>query len=718
MTADEVAAWLGHVVAGTHTPKLGLLTPPPVALEVQATAEGITHTLLVTPGMAGTVLSGLRAAMPGVRVEPDGDYWTSRPRAQIAAEGRLTSLTRPLGHERAARASVALLAAMQPLHADEEVTLQWIFVGATMPAPVSAQGSAATWLDLLRTDSPTADSEALRAARLKQQDPLLQAVVRLGVSAPTKARTYSVFGWVWGCLRGLNAPGVQLVRRRLPSSWVARRLAEIALPLTAWPILVNTRELPGLLGLPLTDNALPGLPRKTARQLPPPSTMPTSGTVIAESSSYAGMAKRPLALKTEDRLRHAFLLGPTGVGKSALIAQQAAADMRAGRGLALIDPKGGDLVEQVLAQVPQNRRGDVVVIDPSRTDRPVGINVLQMGQGELAAEMAVDHLVHLMSSLWSGSFGPRTADVLRNGLLTLTHTKAADGSAFTLVELPELLLNDSFRRFVTTQPTVPATVRSFWQSYEAYSEGERAQVIGPSLNKLRSLTTRTGLRLLLGQSDGIRLDEVFTKRRIVLVSLPVGLLGAETAALAGSLVMSALWQAAMGRAAVPTEHRRPVMLYLDEFASILRLPIAVTDMLSQARGFGVGMVLGFQYLAQLNEAVRSAVLGTVRTQIVFALEQDDAKTLERRFTPLTAADLTGLGAYEIAMRPCVNGTTLGPVTGRTLPLPPPVTDAAELASFSRERFGAARAEIEAALEKRIAPRSRRQVGRRKPGGEL
>jgi hypothetical protein len=715
---EDVAAWLAHIAASTHAVRFGFVTPPPVALEVTATAAGISHTLLVPSGMQGAVLAALRAALPGVRLEAAPDYLRARPRMTVAAEGRLSSLSRPLAHDRAERASAALLAALQPREAHEQVTLLWIFVGAVTPAPVSSRGSAGTVLDLLRGEGPTADSEALRAARLKQQQggPLLQAVVRLGVSAPNRARVWAVFGWVWGTLRGLNAPGVRLVRRSLPSWLVVDRLAGLSLPVTAWPMILNTRELAGLLGLPLGELALPGLPRSTARQLPPPISMPMSGTVVAVST-YPGMTERPLALATPDRLRHTWIIGPTGVGKSVLLCGQIVQDMEAGRGVVAIDPKGGDLIRDVLDRVPERRRDDVVVIEPGATDWPVGLNVLEMAQGEHAAELAVDHLVHLMSSLWHSSWGPRTSDVLRSALLTLTHTRAVDGSRFTLVELPELLLNPGFRRFVTSQPTVPAAVRPFWESYEVMSDGERAQVIGPSLNKLRSFTTRTALRLMTGQSQGIRLDEVFTKRRIILVSLPAGVIGAETAALAGSLIMAGLWQATLARVTVPAARRHPVMIYLDEFQEVLRLPVSLSDMLAQARGFGVGLVLSHQYLGQLGEAVRTAVLGTVRTQICFQVEYDDAKTLSHRFAPLTQADLSGLAAYEIAMRPCVGGATLGPVTGRTLPLAPATTDGAALAQEARQRFGRARAEVEAALRGRIEIAARRRVGRTRPGDD-
>jgi hypothetical protein len=705
-------------VASTQASRFGLVTPPPVALEVTATAAGISHTLLVPSGMQGAVLAALRASLPGVRLEASSDYLRSRPRMSIAAEGRLSSLSRPLAHDRAERASAALLAALQPLEPQERVILQWIFVGAVTPAPVSGRGSASSVLELLGGEVPTTDSEALRAARLKQQEPLLQAVVRLGVSAPRQTRAWQVFGWVWGCLRGLNAPGVRLVRRALTSRLVTRRLAGLALPVSAWPMILNTRELAGLLGLPLGELALPGLPRSTARQLPPPMSLPTSGTVVG-ISTYPGLTERPLALANSDRLQHTWLIGPTGTGKSTLLAGLIGQDIAAGRGVVVLDPKGGDLIRDVLDRVPEARRDDVLLIDPSATDYPVGLNVLEIARGEHARELAADHLVHLMASLWHSSWGPRTSDVLRNALLTLTHTRAVDGSRFTLVELPELLLNHELRRFVTSQPSVPVAVRPFWAAYEEMSDGERAQVIGPSLNKLRSFTTRTALRLMLGQSEGVRLDEVFTKRRIILVSLPAGVIGTETAALAGSLVMAGLWQSTLARVAVPAERRHPVFAYLDEFQGVMRLPVDLPDMLAQARGLGVGLVLAHQYLGQLTDTVRTAVLGTARTQIAFQVEYDDARTLAHRFAPLTQADLSGLAAYEIAMRPCVNGATLAPLTGRTLPLGPTTTDAAALAQASRQRFGRARAEVEAAIARRIESAGRRQrTGRQTTGGDV
>jgi hypothetical protein len=688
LSAADVTNWLMHVVATTHATGLGVHLPPALGLEVSADEHGITHTLLIPKKITGSVMAGLRATLPAVRIEELPASAT--PTYTLAAEARLTSLFKPLAHERAELASTSILAALQPLGRGERITLQWLLAGAPTPAPVSAHSAQ------------TADTT--RDARAKQAEPMLQAVARLGTYAADPARATSLFGQVWGTLRSLNTPGARMVRRQLPSSVVAARLAQRRLPLTRFPLILNAKELAGLLGFPLSSAHLPGLPRITARQLPPAIHMPHVGTVLA-MSTYPGMTNRPLALTASDRLRHTWVLGPTGTGKSTLLANLIVHDMRSGRGVLVLDPKG-DLITDVLNRVPESRSDDVVLIDPSRTDYPVGLNVLDVGPGEEARELAVDQLVHLMASLWHSSFGPRTSDVLRMGLLTLVSARAKGGLPYTLIELPELLLNASFRRAVTSQRSVPATVRSFWLAYEAMSEGERAQVIGPSLNKLRSFTTRTSLRLLLGQSRGIRLSDIFTRRRIVLVSLAKGRLGSDTAALLGSLVVSGFWGATLQRITVAEDQRHPVMVYLDEFQDFLRLPLGLADMLAQARGLGVGLTLSHQYLGQLGDITKTAVLGTARTQLVFQLQPEDARTMSARFLPLMPDDLVGLAAWEVAIRPCVEGSTLAPVTGRTLPLPPPTTDGTSLAQASLSRYGKPRADVEAALQERLGSRGR------------
>jgi hypothetical protein len=574
---------------------------------------------------------------------------------------------------------------LQPLAPGQRIRISWLLAGTTTPHPAS-----------LATLAP----DLARFRRAKQRSPLLRACGRITIGGAPPQIARALLYRVYSTMRVLDAPGAALVRRMLPWRVVAARMRDHSIPLTVWPAVLNADELAGLLGFPIDGVNAVGLSVTTARQLPPAPDFPRHGLVLARSN-YPEMSARSLALRQVDRLSHLWLLGPTGTGKSTLIANMAIQDARAGYGLVVIDPKS-DLCDDILARLPEQRRDDVIVLNPAATDRPIGFNILQAARDEHSRELVVDNVVRIFAEVWKASFGPRTTDVLRNALLSLTAARAADGAAFTLAEVAPLLENPAFRGFVTSQTAVPATVRSFWSAYEGMSAGERAQTIAPSLNKLRALTTRTGLRLMLGQSEGLDVSDVFTKRRILLVSLNKGVVGSETASLAGSLVMASLWNAALKRAGIPAAARRPAWAYLDEFQDILRIGGDIADALSQARALGFGLTLAHQYLGQLPPALQTAVMSTVRSSVTFQLDHDDAKSLERRFLPnLTADDLMGMRAYEAVLRLCVDGQTRPPVTGHTLPLSEPSQDAFALIEASRERYGTARADVEAALRSRV-----------------
>ena len=713
LSVDALTGWLSMINASTHAPLFSLLAAPPVALELVASRHGIEHVLLVSETMRDAMLSGLRAALPGVRVDELPDYLSSRLSFQVAAEATISNQRRPLGVERAEVAASSLLASLQPLYGSEQIVVQWIVTGGGIPRPVASVSASSNdhqnqpWF----VDVGVAmDSEAVRVERLKQKYPLLRASLRVGIVAADRKRAYSLYGKVWASLRILNAPGVGIVRRWwLPVGLVANRIKQLAVPVVYWPLTLNARELAGLLGFPVGKLSLPGLNLGTARQLPVSVGMPTRGAVIGVSN-YPGSEHRPVALRPDDRLRHTWIVGPTGAGKSTLLANLIVQDMQAGSGLVVVDARG-DLVSDVLAHVPDHRRDDVILLDPSQTSRPVGFNVLAITKGEQGRELAVDHVLHIFQDLYRSSWGPRTADILRASLLTLMLAKAPDGSAFTLVELPELLTNDRFRAFVIQQVAIQqhhAELRSFWRWYQGLSDAERGQIIGPVLNKLRAFVLKTPLRLLLGQSQGLDLNTIFTQRKMLLVPLGKGTLGPETAQLVGSLLVASVWQLALGRVTLPPEKRRPVWLYADEFQDTVRLPIDLADMLAQARGLGLGLTLAHQHLGQLPEALKTAVLGTARTQLAFQLDYDDATTLSRSFAPLERPDLMGLDRFEVAMRPCVDGRTVSPVTVTTLPLPPATGDAAELARLSQQRYGVDRSEVTAALQARTTTS--------KPGG--
>lgn len=694
LTADDLASWLA-MLASLRTP---------VALELTATAEAISHYLMVPKARQAEVLAGTRGVLPGVRLDSAPLYISQRPPAwRGATELRLTHLSRQLAVDRAETTARALLSSFGQLKSGETVRVQWLVIGTTTPKPRASTEAA---------------KELARAEKIKHAQPLVQAVGRVAVAAPP-GRAGALLSRTCATLRLMDAPGVAVVRRSLPARLVRRRLVERAVPLTVWPLVINVREAAGLIGVPLGETiGLAGLTLSRSRPLPPGPVPSRGGTAIA-TSNYSGHVGQPLVIGPADRLHHVYVVGPTGVGKSNLLASMAIQDAAHGAGLALIDLKG-DLVEAVTARLPAAVIERTIVLDPSQTDMPVGFNPLSVpGGDEHARDLAVDRVLHVIKDLYRANWGPRSDDLLRASLQTLVSIPAPNGHAFTICEVPELLVRPDLRRYAVAQAGLPEVLKSYWAGFNNLSDAEQVQHISPLMNKLRAFTMRTATRLMLGQSSGIDLDSVMQRQQVLLVSLAKGKLGTETALLTGSLLVASLWEAALGRARLAPTARRPFYVFLDEFQDIVRLSESLPDLLSQARGLGVGAVLANQYLAQLPDSVRAAVLGTVRSQVVFQVEYDDAKLLERRFSPsLSASDLAGLNRYEVAIRPSVGGQTALPVTGTTVRLSDPVRSADEAARDSRQQWGQTRAEVEAELVVRATdtrgPGPAGRVSRRRP----
>lgn len=702
LATEDVERWLNTVAAATYVPHGSLLVHPPLVLEVVADVGGVRHVLLVPRSLRATVLAGLRAALPGVRIQDDSSYLAGRRSWAVGVETVAQSRRRQMAVDRAEGTATAVLATLQPLGPGERVVVQWIMTGAGTPDPVPSMGAGQRdglpdWL----AGEELTDGEAIRSARVKQSQAMLHGVLRIAATANTPSQARVIVGRVVGQYRGLNAPGVELTRRWwVEARHAAGRVAELSLPVIGWPALLSTRELSGLLPFPVGDVALPGVTVGLARQLPPPTGLPSRGGVQIGVSNYPDI-RTPLRLTDADRLQHLHVLGPTGVGKSTLLANLILQDIAAGHGVIVIDPKS-DLVSAILERVPEHRVADVIVLDPAATDLPVGFNILQSAHDEQSRELVVDHVIHIWHELYEDFWGPRSEDVLRGALLTLINAKAGNGEAFTLIETPTLLTDAPLRKFVTAQAGVPSGLETFWAWYRGTRPDERLRIIGPILNKLRAATLRTPIRLMLGQSAGLDLDTVLAERKVLLVPLSAGTLGSETAGLLGTILLAGIWFAIMRRVEQPASQRHPVFIYVDEAQSVLKLPVDLADMLAQARGLGAGFTLAHQHLGQIEDKqVKSAILGTIRSQIVFQCLREDAATLAPSYEPrLTANDLMGLDRWEIAARACVAGQTLAPFTGTTLPLPGLARNGQALALSSRERLGRPTAGVEASLKAR------------------
>jgi len=678
------------------------LATPNIVLETHATKGGIEHYVLVPERFAAVVENVLQSALPSVRYEPVEvpDVGVDR-----GIEHVLTSNNRPLSVDPAAL-SVGLLATLAPLGKDETVVIQWIV--APHP-PVGAIKAQLTHTNLLTREQAPVDSEEVTALKAKQAVPLLLATGRIGARSATARGEVTRIRRVEAAWHVARAPGVHLRRRWVPKSWTARAMASRRAPASVWPGRLNASELAGFSGWPIGIVGLPGLRLGGCRQVPASPAIPDRGTVICDST-FPG-DQRPLALDLQARLRHVHVLGPTGVGKSNLLASMVIDDMEAGRGVVLLDPKG-DLVTSILERVPEHRKNDVIVLDPADTSQPVGLNPLQSAHG-VSAEVIVENLVGMFKSLYSYSWGPRLDDVLRAALLTLA---GAEGT--TLCEVPLILTNPSYRRKLVGKLDDPVGLESFWGWYEGLSDAERQAAVGPVLNKVRAFTMRPTVRSIIGQSSPtVQMRDVLAEGKILLCSLASGLLGEEAAALLGALIVAELWHATTARSGMAPDRRKPVMAYLDEWQHFVHLPTPMASVLAEARGLSLGMTLAHQHMDQLTPEAKHAVLANARSRVIFQLAAGDARLMAKELgTLLTPDDLQGLGACEVVAQLFAQGTIQAPATGRTRALGPPTSDPAGIRAESRSHYGVPRDQVEQAIRERQSGPTAGPIGRRSRSG--
>ncbi|HSZ12653.1 MAG TPA: hypothetical protein VK790_01290 [Solirubrobacteraceae bacterium] len=673
----------------------------PVVIEAVGTPGAVEHRLALPVSRAESVVDQLRAAIPGLAVEAVG----TRPALSVtrAVELRTTTKRRPLRTDDIAGVSRALLTALAHLRRGERLSLQWALGRPLAPMAVPNHLdslSSESWLSalLLAPFAPpqAADVEVRNALRAKQAEPGWQAVGRVAVKAKSVSRERQLIRQVVGALRSAEAPGVGFRVR----STSASRVIGVSLPRWRWRLRLNASELATVAAWPVGLTGELPVDMSPSRLVAPSAAIPRAGRVVA-TATFPGR-ERPLALAPADSLRHLHALGPTGSGKSTLLLNLIAQDIAAGRAVVVIEPKG-DLIADVLARIPPERLADVVLLDPTDTERPVGLNPLALGGR--SPELAADQLLGLFHSLYVAHWGPRTHDILGASLLTLARLPG-----MTLAALPLLLTDAGFRRRVLPGVVDPIGLGPFWSAYEAWSEAERAAAIAPVMNKLRPLLLRPELRAIIGQSRrSFDLRRVFTERKILLVNLSKGLLGPETSGLLGSLVVSQLWQAILGRAAIAPERRHPAFVYVDEFQDYLHLPLDLADALAQARGLGVGFVVAHQYLHQLGPDMRSAVLANAQSRVAFRLPGEDARVIAAD-SAMTPEDFQSLGAFQCyaqlvakaAVQPWCSAATVLPGA--------PFSDPAVVRRASRGAYGVGRAEIEADLHELF-------FGRRQPAGD-
>lgn len=679
---------------------------PPISIETHLGPGRVQWQVVLPPHLARSFKRTCERSLPGTTFTPAD---TSPIRFTYGVELRLSSRERLLDIDHAEAVAARLLAVANDLGRGEHILIQWQIGGPMVRrvlVPAAPAQERSIW-NLPDWRNQPASTEALAAARKKQASHVFAAVGRIAVVSARRTRSRQLVAAVLGNYQLLRVPGAGLRRRSISPSHVVRRLHRFRpIPLDP-PVQATAAELAAMIGWPISNPPAPGVryERAPKRPMDPRVLQPAgSGRRILGVSGYPADDRQLVSLSVSDGLRHTHLIGPTGVGKSTLLASMALAEIHARRGVVVIDIKG-DLIPDILDRIPERLQANVAILDPT-DEAPIGFNPLESG-----AAVGIDGLLHVLRSTWANSWGPRLDDILSSSIRTLALTPG-----HTLAELPLLLTDLSFRRPLVERAvaTDPLALGTFWPAFDAASDELRAQMLAPVMNKLRALLVHPPLRAVLGQSEPrFDLNRVFTERQALLVRLPKGEIGLEASRLLSGMLLAHLWRLALARTRLPPERRSPVLIVVDEVQDTLRLS-DLADGLVQARGAGVGLVLAHQHLDQLDKATRSAVLANAGSRILFRLDHDDATLMARRSGgDLKPEHLAHLAAFEAYASIMTDGEPTPFGSLRTLPLPPASADRAALLLANRERYGFPYSEVERRLRRQAAG-----AGGRSPMGLL
>ena len=423
-------------------------------------------------------------------------------------------------------------------------------------------------------------------------------------------------------------------------------------------------------------------------------------TYFAETT-FRNQRKR-FGIKTDDRRRHMYLIGKTGMGKTVMMENMAIQDIQEGRGVAFVDPHG-EAAERLLDFIPSKRVNDVIYFNPADIDFPIAFNVMEQID-PASRHLVASGLMGVFKKIWPDVWSARMEYILNNAVLALLEYPNS-----TLLGVNRMLADPDYRKKVVERVTDPV-VKSFWiQEFARYTQRYESEATAAIQNKVGQFISNPLVRNIIGQvKSKIDMRKLMDEGKILIANISKGKVGEDNSRLLGALVITKLQLAAMSRVDIPEEKRNDFYLYVDEFQNFAT--DAFCNILSEARKYRLVLILGNQYIAQLEEMtptgkstkVREAVFGNVGTIVTFRVGAEDAEFLEKEFMPeFLGQDLVNLGKYNVYLKLMVDGLAGRPFSAETLPptLKSEETNREKIIHVSRERYGTSKDIVEEKITK-------------------
>ncbi len=427
------------------------------------------------------------------------------------------------------------------------------------------------------------------------------------------------------------------------------------LPMRGVGSVLTSEELATIFHFPNKSVSTPHIFWLTSKRAPAPAQIPSEGLYLGKSV-YRGL-ERPVYMADDDRRRHMYIIGKTGVGKSELLKQMIIQDINNGKGIGVIDPHG-DLIEDILQLIPPQRAEDVILFDPSDTERPMGLNMIE-AQTEEEKHYIVSSIVGLMYKLYdpnkTGIIGPRFEHAIRNAMLTVM---SEPGSTF--IEVVRALTDASFVQELLPKVQDPI-VRRYWTDQIAQtSDFHKSETLDYIVSKFGRFVTNKMMRNIIGQShSAFDFRKVMDEQKILLVNLSKGKIGEENASFLGLVLVPKLLVAAMSRQDMPQDQRKDFYLYVDEFQNFATPDFA--QILSEARKYRLNLIVANQFIGQMDEEVKNAIFGNVGTLASFRVGVTDANYLQHEFQPtFSEADLINIDVFNAYVKTIVGNEPMTP----------------------------------------------------------
>ena len=724
--------------------KVGLYGQHHFSFEIIAKDGIIRYYAIVPSSLKETVKQAIQSAYPTARIEEKREENIFAPNGQLdSIAGAELTLNRefyfPIStYEDSKRdASMAILNALSAVGKNEGASVQILVRPAQKnwfdPAKeyiekvskgnnksgISAPNVGQFAMDLFKAPFETPeehqkqeDSAATTISNIKQDEisaiankiryPGFETLVRVIASSDTKPRSDAILGGIVSAFAQFNSPelnGFKVNMFKNPKKLAVDYTFRF-FPLKTRSNILNSVELASIFHLP-DQNAIPNsqVERQLVKQVDGPAKLATDGVFLG-TNEFRGN-KKPIYLSDDDRRRHMYVIGQTGMGKSVFLENIAFQDMCDGRGFAFIDPHG-DAVEALLKRVPKERIDDVIYFDPADIEHPVGMNMFEFtseDQKDFIVQEGISMLQSLFDPSNQGFFGPRGQHMFRNAALLLM----ADPKGATFIDIPQCFTDPEFvkekLKYVTDKAVYDYWTKEFPASQKSNDAGE---VITWFASKWGPFLSNTIMRNTLGQvKSGFNIREIMDNKKIFLVNLSKGRLGDINANLLGMIFVMKFQQAAMSRQDIPEDQRKDFCLYVDEFQNFAT--DSFESILSEARKYRLNLIVANQFMTQLTDKIREALLGNVGTIICGRVGVTDADLMVKAFTPtFTAEDLTKTPNHAAVAKVMMFGM---PSSAFTMNLPAPMGEPNDnllesLKAYSAAKYAKTRAEVEKEINER------------------